>query len=80
MGHSEAEDAGGLSPVKYDNVAVAHFTRRTLLFFNCFDYKSALSLPVGRLWRLRAGAAKGRLTPGGNPGIATTLGSHESSF
>ena len=38
MGHSKAEDAGGLSPVKDDNAAVAHFLRRTLLFFNCFDY------------------------------------------
>ena len=38
MGHSEAEDAGGLSPVQDDNEAVAHFARRTLLFFNCFDY------------------------------------------
>ena len=39
MRRSEAEDAGGLTPVKDDNDAVPHFTRRTLLFFNCFDYK-----------------------------------------
>ncbi len=38
MGRSETEDAGGLTPVKDDNEAAPHFYRRTLLFFNCFDY------------------------------------------
>ena len=38
MSRSKAEDAGGLTPVKDDNEAAAHFTRRTLLFLNCFDY------------------------------------------
>ncbi len=38
---SEAEDAGGLTPVKDDNEAAPHFCRRTLLFFNCFDYNAA---------------------------------------
>ena len=37
MGRGEAEDAGGLTPVKDDNEAAPHFTRRTLLVFNCFD-------------------------------------------
>ncbi len=39
MRRSEAEDAGGLTPVKDDNEAAPYFCRRTLLFFNCFDYK-----------------------------------------
>ncbi len=39
MGSSEAEDAGGLSPVKDDNEAVAHFNRRTLPFFKHVGYK-----------------------------------------
>ena len=38
MRRSEAEDAGGLTPVKDDNEAAPHFPRRTLLVFNCFDY------------------------------------------
>ena len=38
MRRSEAEDAGGLTPVKDDNKAAPHFIRRTLLVFNCFDY------------------------------------------
>ena len=37
MRRSEAEDAGGLTPVKDDNEAAPHFTRRTLRVFNCFD-------------------------------------------
>ena len=37
MRRSEAEDAGGLTPVKDDNEAAPHFTRRTLLVFNSFD-------------------------------------------
>ena len=37
MRRSEAEDAGGLTPVKDGNEAAPHFTRRTLLVFNCFD-------------------------------------------
>ncbi len=39
MGSGEAEDAGGLSPVKDDNEAAAHFNRRTLPFFKRVDYK-----------------------------------------
>ena len=39
MRRSEAEDAGGLTPVKDDNEAAPHFPRRTLLVFNCFDDK-----------------------------------------
>ncbi|MBD5162860.1 MAG: hypothetical protein HDT14_12785 [Oscillibacter sp.] len=35
---SKTEDAGGLTLVKDDNEAAPHFSRRTLLFFNCFDY------------------------------------------
>ncbi len=35
MGRSEAEDAGGRLPVKDDNEAAAHFSRRNLRFFNC---------------------------------------------
>ena len=42
MGRGEAEDAGGLTPVKDDNEAAAHFTRRSLLLFNCFDYNRGL--------------------------------------
>ncbi len=38
MSCSEAEDAGGLSPVKDDNETAAHFNRRTLPFFKCVDY------------------------------------------
>ena len=38
MRRGEAEDAGGLTPVKDDNEAAPHFPRRTLLVFNCFDY------------------------------------------
>ncbi len=38
MGRSEAEDAGGLSPVKDDNDTAAHFNRRTLPFFKFVDY------------------------------------------
>ncbi len=33
MDSSEAEDAGGLMPVKDDNEAAAHFNRRTLPLF-----------------------------------------------
>ena len=33
-----AEDAGGLSPVKDDNAAARHFIRRTLTIFNRGDY------------------------------------------
>ncbi len=40
MGSSEAEDAGGLSPDKYDNEAAAHFNRRTLPFFKRVNYTS----------------------------------------
>ncbi len=39
MGGSEAEDAGGLSPVKDDNEAAAHFNRLTLPFFKRDNYK-----------------------------------------
>ena len=39
MGRSKTEDAGGLTPVKDDSEAAPHFRHRTLLFFNCFDYK-----------------------------------------
>ena len=39
MRRGEAEDAGGLTPVRDDNEAAPHFTRGTLLVFNCFDYK-----------------------------------------
>ncbi len=38
MGSSEAEDAGGLSPVKDGNEAAAHFNRRTLPFFKRVNY------------------------------------------
>ena len=38
MRRGEAEDAGGLTPVKDDNKAAPHFPRRTLLVFTCFDY------------------------------------------
>jgi len=38
MGSNEAEDAGGLSPVKDDNEVAAHFNRRTLPFLKCVDY------------------------------------------
>ncbi len=38
MGRSEAEDADGRLPVKDDNKAAAHFSRRTLRFFNCGNY------------------------------------------
>jgi len=33
MSRGKAEDAGGLSPVKDDNAAAAHFNRRTLCLF-----------------------------------------------
>ncbi len=42
MNRREAEDAGGLSPVKDDNEAAVHFDRRTLCFFNCGDYITTL--------------------------------------
>ena len=54
MRHSEAEDAGGLTPVKGDNEAAPYFTRRTLLVFNCFDYtvrKNKKNLPYWHLKR-----------------------------
>ena len=38
MVRGEAEDAGGLSPVKDDNEVARHFIRRTLPIFNCVDY------------------------------------------
>ncbi len=38
MGRNKAEDPGGLSPVKDDNDAAAHFNRRTLRFFDCINY------------------------------------------
>ncbi len=38
MGGGEAEDAGGLSPVKDGNEAAAHFNRRTLPFFKRVGY------------------------------------------
>ena len=38
MVHSEAEDAGGLSPAKDDNEAMRHFIRRTLPIHDCVDY------------------------------------------
>ncbi len=41
MSRSEAEDAGGLSPVKDDNEAAAHFNRRTLCFLICVNYKAS---------------------------------------
>ena len=41
----EAEDAGGLSPVKDDNEVTRHFIRRTLPILNCVDYIS----PAGDL-------------------------------
>lgn len=39
MSRSEAEDAGGPSPVKDDNEAAARFSRRTSRFFGCVNYK-----------------------------------------
>ncbi len=38
MDCSEAEDAGGLPPVKDNNEAAAHFNRRTLPILKCVDY------------------------------------------
>ncbi len=38
MGSSEAEDAGGLTTVKDDYEAAAHFNRRTLPFFKRVGY------------------------------------------
>ncbi len=46
MGSSETEDAGGLSPVKDDNEAAAHFNHRTLPFFKYIDYRTDLSVTV----------------------------------
>ena len=46
MRRGEAEDAGGLTPVKDDNEAAPHFTRRTSLVFNCFDYNTIPRLKV----------------------------------
>ena len=47
MEHSEAEDAGGLTPAKDDNEAAHHFIYRTLLLFMLFGYKS-VPPPRGR--------------------------------
>ncbi|MBD5160579.1 MAG: hypothetical protein HDT14_00860 [Oscillibacter sp.] len=47
MGCSKTEDAGGLTPVKDDNEAAPHFSRRTLLFFSCFDYKLIVQEAAG---------------------------------
>ena len=38
---SEAEDTGGLSPVKDGNEAARRFFRRTLSIFKCVDYKTS---------------------------------------
>ncbi len=63
MGRSEAEDAGGLSPVKDDNEAAAHFNRRTLPFFKRVDYKSNCA-PAKSLFR---GALAGESAPQSDP-------------
>ncbi len=49
MGSSEAEDAGGLSPVKDDNEAAAHFNRRTLPFFKRDNYKAGAGVSPRRV-------------------------------
>ena len=47
MVRGEAEDAGGLSPVKDDNEVARHFIRRTLPFFNCVDYSISQNADSG---------------------------------
>ncbi len=54
MGRSEAEDADGRLPVKDDNKATAHFSRRTLRFFNCGNYKCQ-NAQAASLFRLGTG-------------------------
>ena len=58
MRRGEAEDAGGLTPVKDDNEATPHFPRRTLLVFNCFDY-TCFPSPVSpwAVWKGRPNGA-----------------------
>ncbi len=51
MGRSKAEDAGGLSPVKDNNDAAAHFNRRTLPFLDCVNYKKAGQKTLGEKLR-----------------------------
>ena len=43
MTRGKAEDAGGLTPAKYDNAAPYHFDRRSLPIFKCVDYTMSLS-------------------------------------
>ena len=64
--------------VTYDYIIIDCGLQHELLAVNALYYssiKNAISLPVGRLWRLRAGAAYGRLTPGENLGTAMGIGS-----
>ncbi len=53
MGRSEVEDAGGRLPVKDDNGAAIHFSRRTLRFFNCGNYKPQAETSTASEYRER---------------------------